>query len=115
MAEDKTPKDAAEPQVLEEPGVGQEPPGWEIDDEPESPWLRGLWMLILGVLFELGRAILWVTTVLQFLWLLFTKEKNEHIAAFGKDLADWLARITLYNTGASEERPFPFAQWGPQE
>lgn len=114
MAE-KTPTDDDDPHVLQEPSRAEAPGDWEIDEDDESPWLRGLWMLILAVLFELGRAILWITGVLQFLWLVFAKEKNAHIAAFGKDLADWLARITLYVTGSTEERPFPFAKWGPEE
>lgn len=115
MAENKPPDDDSDPRVLEEPGRAEDTPEWEIDDEEENVWLRGLWMLILALLFELGRAILWITAVLQFLWLVFAKEKNENIADFGKDLADWLSRITLYVTGASEERPFPFAKWGPKD
>lgn len=114
MAE-KKPSDDDDPHVLEEPSRGEETPDWEIDEDAESPWLRGLWMLILAVLFEFGRAILWITGILQFLWLLFGKEKNPHIAAFGKDLADWLSRITRYVTGATEDRPFPFAKWGPKD
>lgn len=115
MADKKPPEDDTDPRVLKEPRPGKEPPDWEIDDEDDNVWLRGLWMLILALLFELGRVILWVTAILQFLWLLFAREKNEYIADFGKDLADWLARIALYNTGASEDRPFPFAKWGPKD
>ena len=107
------------PQVLEEPGAGDgrggEPPTWEIEDEPESPWMRGLFMLIFAALFELGKVLLLVGPVLQFLWLLFAKEKNAHIAGFGRDLSDWFARVTRFQSGATEEKPFPFARWGESE
>lgn len=114
MVDRKPSDDDTDPQLLKEPSRAEEPPEWEIEDDDENPWLRGLWMLVLAILFELGRAILWFTAVLQFLWLLFAKEKNTYIADFGKDLADWLARITLYVSGASDDRPFPFAPWGPK-
>ena len=113
------PGDDAEPQVLEEPGIGpeagKEVPDWEIEQEPENPWMRGLWMVILAVLFGVGQSLLLLAAILQFLWLVFAKEKNEPIADFGKDLADWLARVALFQTGATEEKPFPFARWGASE
>jgi len=124
MVEDRKPEDDksgddAEPQVLEEPGTGpethKEVPEWEIEDEPENPWMRGLWMVILAILFGVGEFILVVAAVFQFLWLIFAKEKNQNIADFGKDLADWLARIALFQTGTTEDKPFPFARWGPED
>lgn len=128
MAEDRKtdddkPGDDSEPQVLEEPGAGAEshkdspddPPTWEIEDEPENPWMRGLFMVILAILFGVGEMILFLGAVLQFLWLLFAKEKNENIAAFGNDLADWLARVARFQTASTEKKPFPFARWGAEE
>lgn len=127
--------DGAEPQVLEEPGSGgardrdtgaeghagdhagghKEPPTWEIEDEPENPWLRGLWMLVLALLFGVGEFVLGVAALLQFLWLIFAREKNQYIADFGKDLADWLARVALFQTGTTDDKPFPFARWGKDD
>ena len=104
----------AEPTVLEEPGRSDTANGLNWDDDETNVWMRGLWMLGLGVLFELGRTILLVAAILQFLWLLFAKEKNQPIADFGKDLSDWMARVALFQTGASEDRPFPFARWGKE-
>ena len=124
MAEDLKPDDGkreddTEPRVLEEPGprghAGKEPPDWEIEDEPENPWMRGLWMVVLAILFGVGEAILFLAAVIQFLWLIFAKEKNENIAAFGKELADWLARVALFQTGTTEDKPFPFARWGADD
>jgi len=116
MAEPTTPQpgDDAEPTVLEEPSgaadEAPEPSGYE--DEDRNVWMRGLWMLLFAIFYRVGEFILGVSALLQFLWLLFGKEKNAHIAAFGEDLADWLARTARFLTAASEERPFPFAKWG---
>ena len=62
-----------------------------------------------------AQSILLLAAVLQFLWLLFAKEKNQPIADFGKDLADWLARVALFQTGTTEDKPFPFAHWGSRD
>ena len=121
--DDDNPTDDIDPRVLEEPGRGaagqaegqREVPDWEIEDEPENPWMRGLWMVVLAVLFGVGQSILLLAAVLQFLWLIFAKEKNENIADFGTDLADWLARVALFQTGTTEDKPFPFARWGGED
>lgn len=81
-------------------------------DPPEGIWMRGLMMLILAFMFGLAQTILGVVAVVQFLWMLFTKEKNELLADFGQDLAKWLAHVALFQTGASEDKPFPWAKWG---
>ncbi|MCB1357527.1 MAG: DUF4389 domain-containing protein [Maritimibacter sp.] len=124
MAEDdKKPKGPSgadiEPQVLAEPGGDEDdsrdPGTWEIEDEPENPWMRGLYMVIFAVLFELGKLLLLAGVVIQFLFLLFAKEKNRPIADFGKDLGDWFARVARFQAGTTEEKPFPFARWGESE
>lgn len=116
------PADETEPRVLKEPGSGGKAggealgdvPAGEIDDDFENPWMRGLWMVVLAILFGVGQTILLIAAVLQFLWLLFRKEKNENIADFGEELSDWLARVALFQTGATEDKPFPFSRWGAQ-
>ncbi|HHC29500.1 MAG TPA: DUF4389 domain-containing protein [Rhodobacterales bacterium] len=102
------------PTVLEEPGreVAGDAADWEGDTK--AVWMRGVWMLVFALLFEVGRTILAISALLQFLWLLFAKEKNRPIADFGEDLSDWMARVTRFQTGASEARPFPFARWGKE-
>ncbi|PID37254.1 MAG: hypothetical protein CR993_01305 [Rhodobacterales bacterium] len=101
--------DAIEPQVLQEPGVSA------TDAEAaENPWMRGLWMLIMAMLFGVAETVLLVAAVVQFCWLLFAREKNVHVVEFGEDLSDWLARTAKYLTGTSEDRPFPFTKWGKE-
>ena len=92
---------------LEEPGRG--------DDEPESGnaiWMRGLWMLVLALMFGLAETVLAVMAVVQFFWMLFAKEKNELLADFGKDLGKWMSDVAQFQTAATDEKPFPWKKWG---
>ncbi len=116
MAEKHVSDDDIAPRVLEEPWPGAKAGDRDGggEDGPENPWMRGLWMLALAALFGVGAFLLAVGAVVQFLWLLFAREKNPHIADFGKDLAAWLARVALFEAGTSEHKPFPFAPWGAE-
>ncbi len=99
-------KDDHDPTILEEPMEH------EADDAIENIWLRGLWMVLFIVLLWVARGLLIVAGVVQFGWMLFGDGKNVHIAAFGEDLGDWMARATLFVAGSTEDRPFPFDRWG---
>ena len=82
-------------------------------EEPErNTWMRGLWMLIFALFFELAKTVLAVLTLVQFIWMLVNKQKNQPIADFGAELAEWQGQVTRYLTASTEARPFPFAKWG---
>ncbi len=91
-----------------------EPHDGDEDMNPQAPsgiWMRGLMMLIFALLFGLAETVLAVVAVVQFLWMLFTKEKNALLMGFGDDLADWLADVARFQTGATEDKPFPWSKW----
>jgi hypothetical protein len=108
----KKPQDDAEPTVLEEPGRTPETDEIDWGEDENNVWMRGLWMLLFALFFALAETLLWVLALVQFFWMLFAKARNKPIADFGEDLADWVDRITRFQTGASEDRPFPFVKWG---
>jgi len=83
-------------------------------EPPENIWMRGLMMLLMGFLMELAKTVLAVVAVVQFLWMLFAKEKNRLLSDFGVDLGDWMARNARFLTGASDQKPFPFSKWGEE-
>ena len=80
-------------------------------DGRKQIWIRGLQMLILAVLFAIAEAVLWICAVLQFGWMLFTQERNTRIASFGDKLANWVAITARFQTGESEDKPFPWTDW----
>jgi hypothetical protein len=75
--------------------------------EPKAVWKRGLLMLLFGI----GQAVLNAIAVVQFLWLLFTREPNNHLVRFGNSLVIWLADVARFQTCATDEKPFPWRPW----
>jgi hypothetical protein len=78
-------------------------------------WMRGLYMLLLMLAFGVAQMLLCVTTIAQFLWLLFSGEPNVQLTHFGRSLARWLADTALFLTGATDVKPFPWAPWPPAQ
>jgi hypothetical protein len=87
----------------------------EMHEETYAPqrniWMRGLFMLIFLALFGLAETVLLVVALVQFLWMLFTKEKNDGLADFGQSLGRWLGRVAEFQTGATDDKPFPWGKW----
>ena len=72
---------------------------------------RFLFMLLFLVLFAIAETILWAVAVLQFLWMLFNQGRpNDNIAEFGARLGVWMKRVTMYQSGATDEKPFPWRE-----
>jgi len=76
------------------------------------PWKRGLTMLAFLVLIWVAQWVLGLSAVVQFLWMAVTGGRNRQIASFGEGLGDWLNRAARFQTGATEDKPFPWRRWG---
>jgi hypothetical protein len=74
-------------------------------------WMRGLFMLLLMIGFSVGQWLMNVLAVMQFVWLLLAREPNQFIASFGNSLSIWLAEVGRFLTGATDDKPFPWARW----
>lgn len=72
-------------------------------------------MLILMLLENTAQAELGISAILQFLWMLFAKERNAGIARFGQGIAHWLAMTGRLLTGEADDRPFPWTPWMPSD
>ena len=68
-------------------------------------------MLVFILAFGVAQSLLYLTAVVQFLWLLLTKERNGLLVGFGKSLALWLAETARYLCCATDEKPFPWSAW----
>jgi hypothetical protein len=78
---------------------------------PQNIWMHGLTVVILLALTHLALALLAACGVIQFFWMVISKERNEQIIEFGNGLSDWLGKTAGFVTGRSEDKPFPWAQW----
>ena len=109
--------EAAEAVTLAEPAKEERPASGAPAADAESPidrvpWKRGLTMLAFLVMIWVGQWLLGLATVIQFLWMAVTGERNRQIATFGEGLGDWLNRAARFQTGATEDKPFPWRRWG---
>ncbi len=79
--------------------------------DSKDVWKRGLFMLLFAIAFGIGQAVLNAIAIVQFLWLLFTREPNNPLVRFGNSLSVWLGDVARFQTCATDEKPFPWRQW----
>ena len=79
--------------------------------DSKDVWKRGLFMLLFAIAFGIGQAVLNAIAIVQFLWLLFTREPSNPLVRFGDSLAIWLADVAHFQTCATDEKPFPWRPW----
>ena len=70
--------------------------------------VRGIQMLVIGVMMNIGVTIIGFLAMLQFLWMLFASERNSTIADVGVKIKDWYDTAIAFMLGNSEQKPFPW-------
>ena len=80
---------------------------------PKEPnfWVRGLYMLLMALAFNVAATILFLVAVAQFLFALFTDAPNQRLASFDGGLAQYFQQLVEFLTFGTEELPFPFNDW----
>ncbi len=84
--------------------------------ENETPaagniWMRGLFMILLGLLYSLSGTVLFVVAVLQFVFVLIGSVPNARLRSFGHCLGMYVQRVADFQSFHSEDKPFPFSDW----
>ena len=74
-------------------------------------WRRGLFMLLFAIAFGFAQMVLNVIAIVQFIYLLATRQPNEYLGRFGGSLSIWLADVAGFQSCATDEKPFPFRPW----
>lgn len=74
-------------------------------------WIRGVFIIIYGVIFYLLFWILWVVVIFQFLMKVLLGNLNDNLMDFSGGLTRYAYQILQYVTFRSEERPWPFGPW----
>ena len=70
--------------------------------------VRGIQMLIIGEMMNIGLTIIGFLALVQFLWMLFTNERNNAIADLVVKIKDWYGNAIAFMLGNSEQKPFPW-------
>ena len=74
-------------------------------------WTRGLFMLLLTVIYGLAEIVIIAVVVFQFLSVLITGKAIQNLLLFGQGLSTFVYDIMLYLTYNIEKKPFPFGPW----
>ena len=72
-------------------------------------WMRGLFIIIFGVIFYVLIGIIWLLVIFQFLTKVITGSLNVQLEKFSTSLTQYTQQILDYVTYQSENRPFPFS------
>jgi hypothetical protein len=92
-----------------------------MTESPDAPgnkcsiWMRGLFMLLLGIAFQICGTVLCIVTIIQFVMALLGDSPNARLISFGRSLGNYLRQIVTFLTFATEEMPFPFSEWPAAE
>ena len=74
-------------------------------------WMRGLLMILMGLAYQLAGTVLFFAAIIQFVFALVSASANPRLAAFGKSVGRFQSQIANFVSFASEDLPFPFADW----
>lgn len=74
-------------------------------------WVRGLFMLLMALAYQVSGTLVFIVTVFQFVMMLLNDTPNTRLLTFGRSLGRYLQQIVYFLTFASEEVPFPFNDW----
>ena len=76
-----------------------------------SIWMRGLLMILMALAYQLASTLLFFVAIIQFILALVSERPNPRLSAFGRSLGRYQAQNANFVSFASEELPFPFADW----
>ncbi|MCP4043190.1 MAG: DUF4389 domain-containing protein [Gammaproteobacteria bacterium] len=74
-------------------------------------WVRGLYMLLFFILYNVAETVLYLLAIYQFGATLINGKSNPRVRAFGRSISRYIYDIMQYFTYNTEKRPFPFNEW----
>jgi hypothetical protein len=76
-----------------------------------SIWMRGLLMILMALTYQLVSALLFCAAVIQFVLALVSDGPNARLMALGRSLGRYQSQVADFISFATEDPPFPFADW----
>ena len=74
-------------------------------------WLRGFYMLLFLVIYNVAEIVILALVIFQFLFALFTGRHNDRLLKLGQNLSTFVYQIMLFLTFNSDYHPYPFGAW----
>jgi hypothetical protein len=84
---------------------------FKADIKRPQIWRRFLFMLLFAFIFSLGKSLLYLLIIVQFLYVLVMGKKQANIYLFSGGLIKYLAQIMAFLAFRTERYPFPFGIW----
>lgn len=81
----------------------------------KDTWLRGFFMLVFAVIYQIAEVVVFAIAIFQFLAVLLTGQPNGRLLEFGRSLSRFIYEVMRFFTFNSDDKPFPFAPWPPAE
>ncbi|HMM14314.1 MAG TPA: DUF4389 domain-containing protein [Parvibaculum sp.] len=79
--------------------------------EQEPIWLRFVYMIVFGFLANVAFSLAIFLGLVQLVVLLVTKEKNEDLRLFSRNLVQYIWECLAFVVFAREEKPFPLGKF----
>ncbi len=79
----------------------------------KGTWLRGLLMLLYGLLYAVAEVVLAAVALFQFGAKLLTGKPNERLLGLGESLSRYAYQVWRFLSFNTEERPYPLGPWPP--
>lgn len=72
---------------------------------------RGIVSFVFVLLFAIAESLLAIVALVQFLWMLFTGERNQALVDFGSAMGRWMGQVARFQAAETDRRPFPWSPW----
>ncbi len=72
---------------------------------------RLLFVILFAFIYSAAEVVLGVVVVIQFGFVLITRNRNQKLLNFGATLSKFIYQILQFVTFNTEHKPFPFADW----
>lgn len=82
-----------------------------ITTNSRNIWMRGLFMLLMALAYQVAGTLLFIAALFQFVMVLLTGAPNEQLVGFGRSLGRYFQQLVEFLTFATERIPFPFSEW----
>ena len=88
-----------------------------MNDTPDIPtnkrniWIRGLFMLLMTLAYQVSGTVLCFVAVIQFLIVLLNDRPNTRLVSFGRCMGRYLKQTVNFLTFVTQALPFPINDW----
>jgi hypothetical protein len=99
---------------MSEPASSQQPGSGLPDSEHDPLILRLFYTLVFYFAYSLSRFVVAFLAIFQAIYVLFTGSPQPDLRRFGASLGRFSEQVVAYISWASDDKPFPFADWPNQ-